>query len=206
MAIPFTYIKEAAEAERLCKHLLTQKVVGWDLETTGLCPFRNQATLSSFSDKKQTWVVDTRNKTNLLIFKPLLEAEDIVKLAHNGIFEYTMTRGTCGIVTENIVCTLLGERSLTAGVNFQNDLATVVKKYLGLEMDKDLQKSFIDFTGEFSQDQLEYAAFDAHVMIPLAGKMKEAAKEARVLKVWLDIECKALPAFGDIEFFGEDQC
>lgn len=204
MPIDFTYIKEPAEAERLCQHLLTRKVVGMDLETTGLCPHKNQATLCSFSDHDKTWVVDTRNKTNLLIFKPLLEAETIVKLAHNASFEYTMTKGTCGVSIENLVCTLLGERCITAGKQFGGlDLATVVMKYLQLSMDKDLQKSFINHTGDFSNDQLEYAAFDAHVMIPLAAKIKEEAKRMGVLNTWLRIECPAIQAFGDIEFYGQ---
>jgi DNA polymerase-1 len=204
MAIPFTYIKSAAEAHKLCQHLLTQKVVGWDLETTGLDPHKNKATLSTFADKDNTWVVDTRNKNNLLIFKPLLDNDKIIKLAHNAPFEYMMTKGTCGVETENLVCTRLGERCLTAGSQFGGlDLATVAKKYLGLEMDKDLQTSFIDYEGEFSQEQLEYAAFDAHVMIPLAGKIKEAAIEAGVLDTWLHTECGAIQAFADIQFYGQ---
>jgi DNA polymerase-1 len=204
MAIPFTYIKEPAEAEKLCKQLLTKKVVGVDYETTGLDAHKNQITLASFADDKGTYVVDTRNKNNLKIFSPLLENESIVKLAHNAPFEYTMAKGTTGVDTENLVCTLLGERCITAGIQFGGlDLATVADKYLGLTMDKELQKSFIDQMGDFSQDQLEYAAFDAHVMIPLAGKIKEKAFALGVMDTWLKTECPAIQAFGDIEFYGQ---
>lgn len=204
MPIPFTYIKEPAEAEKLCQQLLTKKVVGADWETTGLDPHTKQVTIASFSDDKGTYVVDTRNKNNFEIFRPLLENESIVKLAHNASFEYVMAKGTSGIDTENLVCTLLGERCLTAGYQFGGlDLATVAKKYLDVTMDKELQKSFIDYTGDFSQEQLEYAAFDAHVMIPLAGKIKEKAHAVGVLDTWLKTECPAIQAFGDIEFYGQ---
>jgi DNA polymerase I len=205
MPVPYTYIKDATEAERLCQRLLKEKAVGIDWETTGLDPHTKQVTLASFSDKDQnTWVVDTRNKNNLLIFKPLLEAEDIVKLSHNALFEYMMAKGTAKIDTENLICTLLGERCLTAGKQFGGlDLATVAMKYLGIEMDKDLQKSFIDYTGEFSTDQLEYAAFDSYVMFPLAGKIKEAAREAGVFNIWYHTECPAIQAWGDIMFYGQ---
>src|SRR3954463_10209281 len=94
MAIPFTYIREPGEVEKLMQRLLQEKAVGIDWETTGLHPRKNQVTLAAFSDRKQnTWVVDTRNRTNFTICKQLLEAEDIVKIAHNAAFEYLMAKG-----------------------------------------------------------------------------------------------------------------
>lgn len=205
MAIAFTYIKEPSEAEKLCQRLLREKAFGMDFETTGLDPHKNQVTLVSFADLKQnTWVVDTRDRNMLRVFTPLFQAEHIVKLIHNGSFEYTMCKGTIGVDIENIVCTMLGERCLTAGIQFKGlDLASVAEKYLGITMDKDLQKSFIDYTGEFSQDQLEYSAFDAFVMPPLAGKIKEKAFALGVIETWLKTECPAIQAFGDIEFYGQ---
>lgn len=203
MSNPFTYVKDSAGCYEALNHLMKQKAVGFDLETTGLDPHKDKATLAGFASDEKTFVVDTRNPEHLKIFAPLLESEEIYKVDHGGTFEYKMTKGTSGIDTENHFCTFLGEKALTAGQQFDGfSLEAVTKKYLGIERDKDLQKSFIGHTGDFSQEQLQYNADDAFYQLPLARAMQKRAQEDGVLKVW-KIENGALPAFGDIEFYGQ---
>jgi len=204
MAIPHTYVREPAHAERVCQELRNERVLGYDLETTGTDPHRDVATLASFSTEKHAYVVDTRNADNLKIMAPLLESEDIIKLSHNAVFEYLMSKGTIGVDTERLYCTMLGEYAMTAGSQFSGyGLDDVLKKYCNIEVDKTLQASFIGHRGDFSKEQIEYSATDSFYMFPLAKAMQEKAKELGVLNTWINTECAAIQAFGDIEFYGQ---
>jgi DNA polymerase-1 len=122
---------------------------------------------------------------------------------HNGVFDYQMTKGSIGVDTENSVCTQLGEYTLTVGKQFDGySLANITLKYLKKERDKSLQKSFIGHKGDFTQAQLDYSAEDAYDLLDLAKIMQKQAIEDGVMKTWM-IENGALPAFGDIEFYGQ---
>jgi DNA polymerase-1 len=200
----FDYITDVVDCEKALRHLMQSRVVGYDVETTGLDPHVDKVTLAAFATKDKAFVVDTREKKHLEIFRPLFESEDHIKLAHNAGFEYQMTKGTAGIEIESLICTMLGEYALTAGLQWDGyGLEDVALKYCGVQMDKGLQKSFIGHTGAFSAEQLAYSSKDAIVMLPLAEKMQALAKESGVFDTWILTECAAIQAFGDIEYYGQ---
>lgn len=204
MPAEFEFIKTASRAEEVCRKLMEAKTIGVDTETTGLDPHKDVVTLLSLSTKTHgTYVADTRDKRILEPFRALFESESIVKIEHNGIFDYQMIKGTIGAETENIWCTQLGEYALTAGLQFDGyGLEAVTSKYLGIARDKSLQKSFIGHTGAFTQAQLQYAADDTAYLLDIAEIMKQKAVEKGVLKAWR-IETQALQSFGDMEFYGQ---
>ena len=203
MARTYTYVTDSAGAEKAKEHLLRQKVVGSDTETTGLDPHTDKVVLASFACKEHTYVVDTRELDHLRIMAPVLENEDIHKIWHNGIFDYEMIKGSVGAESERNVCLMLGEQTLTVGKQFSGyGLADVTKKYLGIERDKSLQKSFIGHKGPFSSAQLDYSAEDAEYLLDIGAKMQAAAKKEGLLTTW-KTENDALQAFGDIEFYGQ---
>lgn len=204
MATNYEYITSGTRAEEICSKLMNSPVVGLDTETTGTDPHKDRVTLLSLSSRAGgTFVVDTRDSNLLKAFKPLFENDLTTKVAHNGSFDYQMVKGSVGADTENIRCTMLGEKCLTAGLQFDGySLEAVTKKYLGISRDKSLQKSFIGHTGEFSEAQRQYAADDTAYLLDIAEKMQHEAKSKGVLKTWR-IESEALQSFADIEFFGQ---
>jgi DNA polymerase-1 len=70
-------------------------------------------------------------------------------------------------------------------------LKDVVRRELGLELDKDHQKA--DWGGQLTDEMLAYAATDTKVLLPLAKALTIKAKEAK-LDLATEIECRALPA------------
>lgn len=203
MAVPYTFIKTPEEARKALADLSKQNSIGYDTETTGVDPHTDKVILASFATSKHAYVVDTRNLDLLRIFAPILESEAVIKIQHNGIFDYQMTKGSIGVDTENNVCTMLGERTLTAGLQFGGlSLEDVTKKYLNKSRDKTLQKSFIGHTGDFTKEQIEYSAEDAFDLAFIARAQQEEAQKLGVLRTW-KTENAALPAFGDIEFYGQ---
>jgi DNA polymerase I len=204
MTVKYEYIRSASKAEEVCKKLMEARSVGVDTETTGTDSNTDKVTLMSLATKQHgAFVVDTREVNNLKAFEPLLDNENIIKIAHNGIFDYKMILGTAGIEMENIFCTMLGEQVLNSGRQFNGyGLDDITLKYLGKQRDKTIRESFIGHTGEFSEQQLGYAAEDALDLPLLAEAIAERAKADGVTRAWR-IECAAIQAFGDMEHYGQ---
>jgi DNA polymerase-1 len=70
-------------------------------------------------------------------------------------------------------------------------LKDVVRRELGLELDKENQKA--DWSGDLTEEMLAYAATDTKVLLPLADALAPRAKEAK-LELTAEIEHRALPA------------
>jgi DNA polymerase I-like protein with 3'-5' exonuclease and polymerase domains len=198
----FTYLKEPSAVERILPRLLEEPLTAYDTETTGLDHHVDKVILASISTPKETFVIDTRDVRNLKVLKPYLEKEDNKKLGHHLQFDYVMTKGTADIELEGSVDTYLGERLLGAGVQWDGfSLEDITLKYIQKQRDKTLQTSFVGHKGEFSQEQLQYAAEDTADLFPVAEAMKDKIMAEGLGKVW-GIENRALAAFADIYYYG----
>jgi DNA polymerase-1 len=198
-----TYIKDPAKVYELSKRLLTKKSFGFDTETTGLDPHKDKVILASVSTNDETVLIDTRDVRCLQALQEPLENENISKLGVNLTFDYMMVRGTSGVVMESCKDFMLAEQCLEAGVQFDGfSLEAITEKYLDKKRDKTLQKSFIGHKGEFSAEQLQYAAEDTADLIPLREKIGDRLLKEGIMPTFL-IECNALPAFADITYFGQ---
>lgn len=222
----YEYITETREVERLLPYLMTKQYQTHDSETTGLCPHQNKIILYQIGDRNKQYLIDTR-VASLEPLRPYFESRTLRKLFHNAKFDYKMMRGTFDISIECVRCTQLAEQVLTAGVyrfgrkkdkedhqlsffteepkeeevNYGISLEDVLWKHLKVRIDKRLQKSFIDHTGPFSREQLEYAADDILYLEDAFKKQIEIAKPLNLIRT-IELECNAVPAFGDMEFDG----
>lgn len=203
MATSFEYLRDPAAVEKIVPHLLQQRAMGWDTETTGLDPHTDKVILASIAAGDKTYVIDTREPRCLQALRPALESETVAKIgAHLG-FDYGMVKGTAGFDTENNWDIMLGEQILTAGLQKRGfSLQAVSKKYLNVERDKSLQKSFIGHKGEFTPEQLQYSADDVRDLIPLAKIMRDKMQPLGLLPTW-KVENDCLPAFADMSFHGQ---
>ena len=67
----------------------------------------------------------------------LLENPKIIKLMHNGKFDYGFIKLQIGAKVNNIYDTMIAERIITTGIKRENSLGAIAKKYLGVTLDKD---------------------------------------------------------------------
>jgi DNA polymerase I-like protein with 3'-5' exonuclease and polymerase domains len=176
------------------------KVVGLDLETTGLNPRRHKIRLVQVSDEEKTYVVDAFKVNPRRLFEALATHPEKV-VVHGGTFEFSFVYHHHGIALDNLVDTYLMARIVACGyMSVPCGLGDVSRRELELELDKEMQES--DWTAEpLSRRQLTYAAIDAAVLPKLYMLLEKAVAETGQSRV-ADFENDTLPAFGSMRNAG----
>jgi DNA polymerase-1 len=142
---------------------------------------------------------------SLAPLRRLLAATRPVKIAHNSKFDAKWVSHYLGVElcgdfdsrAENrkeverggLFDTLLASQLISAGEQEdRHSLASVAERYLSQSVDKTQQVS--NWAGELSSAQLEYAARDAELMLPLRLKLIEALRAAALTRTaQLEFEC-----------------
>ncbi|HEX5875342.1 MAG TPA: DNA polymerase, partial [Pyrinomonadaceae bacterium] len=130
----------------------------------------------------------------------LLEAPRPIKIAHNAKFDAKFIKHNLGVDLGGLFDTLLASQLVGAGdIEERHGLETVATRYLNEAVDKSERLSNWNF--ELSEAQLEYAARDAAVLLPLREKLIERLKSESLIKcAQLEFEC-VMPVV-DIELAG----
>jgi DNA polymerase I len=178
------------------EHLLKQKVVGWDSETTwdnqnegdysaGVDPYRSRIRLSQFATENgdiyifDHFKIPSEDKEKLT---HLLTSVLPVKVAHNAKFDVKMARKHLSVQhLGKIFCTELGYRLTKCGLYKAGkvSLLDAVMEMLGFSLKKDMQLSDWSLP-ELSEEQLMYSAIDAFVVIPLRQELLKKIKELKI--------------------------
>jgi DNA polymerase-1 len=148
---------------------------------------------------------DAARVESLAPLRRLLAATRPVKIAHNAKFDVKWVRHQLGaevggeydsrtwerneVERGGLFDTLLASQLVSAGEQEdRHSLASVAERYLEETVDKTLQVS--DWGGELSPAQIEYAARDAALMLPLRAKLVEALRaNALTRTAQLEFEC-----------------
>jgi DNA polymerase-1 len=203
MTIHYITTQQGLEEKKVLPTIMAYHSWGFDTETSGLDPYNDRVTLVQIGNEKDQFVIDSR-KVNIEPLRPFFESDEHYKFGHNLKFDYRMMKGTFGIEVERCRDTWIAEKLICNGLKFSGfGLADVLENYLEIKMDdkKELQKSFINHVGDYSEEQIKYAARDVEHMLPLKKKMVEKLREEELEKTFF-LECEAIPAFGDMEMFG----
>jgi DNA polymerase I-like protein with 3'-5' exonuclease and polymerase domains len=185
----------AAAAAALSEH----PAVGFDTETTALDPYRGRMRLMQFSAPDgAAYIVDldrfrksdgTPDRAALAPLCGLLAAPRPVKVAHNAKFDAKWTKHQLDTELGGIFDTMLASQLVSAGESEdRHSLAAVAARYLDETVDKSEQLS--DWSGELSAAQLEYAARDAALMLPLRERLIELLRRDELFEVaQLEFQC-----------------
>lgn len=154
------------------------KVIGVDTETTGLDPFTSKLRLIQIAvPNHPVLVIDLAaiTRAELAPLQQLL-ASDRLKIGHNLKFDW-MALTSAGLSLEPpYYDTYLAARVLTAGLKQKMSLEFLACRLLGVELDKSAQTS--NFSGNLSSEQLQYAANDAAILLPLYKVLKHKLARA----------------------------
>ncbi len=152
------------------RHYMTCQVIAVDTETRGLNIRRDRLCLVQLCDEEglASLIQIKQNKAVNLI--RLLEAPSVIKLFHYARFDLAVLKHYLKANASPVWCTKIASR-LVRTYTDRHSLKDLSKELLGLEMDKSDQSS--DWAKEeLSESQLEYAANDVRVLIPIYKKLK----------------------------------
>ena len=171
----YELIKTSDELRKAIETLATQPVVGLDTETTDLDPYTSRLRLIQLATTDRVYIVDFDHFANgdaneaLAPLRRLLEAPRPIKIAHNAKFDAKFIKHNLGVDLGGLFDTLLASQLVGAGdIEERHGLETVASRYLNEAVDKSERLSNWNF--ELTEAQLEYAARDAAVLLPLREK------------------------------------
>ena len=193
-------VTEASELAAVAQALGGAEVVGLDIETTDLSPRDGRMRLLQLATPDETFIVDVFEIGNLAALKEVLESDSPVKALHNAKFDYAFLKAEHDISLSPVFDTMLAAQLLDGGEYGPSyALETVAERYAGIELDKSARGE--DWSGELSEAQVEYAARDAAVLLPLRERLKEALKEEGLDYV-SGIEFRAVATIAEMELAG----
>lgn len=209
MEIYFQLITDAEGVRNACRELSNEKFLGFDTETTELDPYRGDLRLVQFSSGKATYVIDLkpfrengspRTNPDLAPLRDLLSDPEKIKIAHNAKFDAKWVRHHLGAELNGIFDTFLASQLIAAGDSERrHSLADVAQFFTNTELDKSEQIS--DWSGELSQSQIEYAARDAAIMVPLREQIEDRLKNDD-LKSAAELEFECVMPIAEMELNG----
>jgi DNA polymerase I-like protein with 3'-5' exonuclease and polymerase domains len=194
--LPVYIVSNPTEFENMMQTLNNAPVIGIDTEYS-----ITDLLLVSFCDGLGSFVIDfTALDPYKYIphLKQLLESNTTLKVGHNLVAEWTQFFKYGDIRMDNLFDTMVMERMIRAGLQRPADLKSVVKRYLDIEMDKDIRDDFINWqigVDEFSEDHLLYSGHDAHYPLLIMEK-QQALIERFGLQRIADLENKVVTVTG----------
>ena len=208
MNTDFRLIRTEAELRQTVESLSRHQVIGLDTETTELDPYYGRLRLIQLSTPSGVHVVDLdafrngdlKKSDALASLRDLLAAPRPIKILHNAKFDAKFIKHTLGTDLGGIFDTLLASQLIGAGdIEERHGLEAVSSRYLNESVDKTERLSNWNF--ELSEAQLEYAARDAAVLLPLREKLIERLRSDSLIDcARLEFDC--IMAVADMELTG----
>src|SRR5713101_2117425 len=204
----YRVIKNEEELRKAVELLSARQAIGLDTETTELDPYLGRLRLVQLASADNVYIVDLNafpdgdfSKSEALEpLRQLLAAPRPIKIAHNAKFDAKFIKHNFGVDLGGLFDTLLASQMVSAGyIEDRHGLNAIAARYLNEEVDKTERLSNWEF--ELSEAQLQYAARDAAVLIPLRDKLIEKIRSLDLIKcAQLEFEC-VMPVV-DLELAG----
>lgn len=202
----FTYITNENQANEALEELEKQQVVGVDIEGTSLDPYSSTLLTVQIGTPEKSFIFDARELDlgSLPRLKQFLENNKIIKILHNGKFDYKHVKQILGISISNIFDTMLTEAVLNAGLhNSYYSLKYLADKYTGIELKKSVRETFeyITPSTKLNESQLRYSASDTLILFPIFEEQLKKLKEEKLVNI-AKLEFAATRVVGDMELNG----
>ena len=183
-ATPHSMVSTLRALDEALPELSQAQILGVDTETTGLDPFTSRVRLIQIAIPNHTFVIDLFQVSALEDerLRRLLSSPRPIKAFHNAKFDLKMLLHHFDLEVHGIFDTLLASQLVgLGGADGGHSLASVTDRHLGQSVDKTLQVS--NWSAALSEAQIEYAARDAALMLPLREKLVRRIQELNMIEV-----------------------
>lgn len=162
-----------------------QDRVSVDIETSGL-DFRNDSIGSiQVFDGRTVWIIRPPfDKAEYL--SKLISSSEVTKIFHHAMFDLRFLCSRFDIHPTGITCTKVAAKIADQTLS-KHSLLILLKKYLGLELDKKLQTSNW-MTSQLTSDQINYAARDTIYLGDLLDTILRASSDDQAMKIAASFE------------------
>lgn len=174
----YTLIETADGLEGAINHIAPHNTLGVDTETTGLDPYRSRVRLLQIATPERVFIFDLFKFDALSnpALREILSDTSTTKILHHAKFDMKMLLHHFGLEVRGVFDSLLASQLISAGRSEgSHSLAGVADRYLGVSLDKTQQVS--DWSVELNRLQLEYAARDATLLLPLRERLEQKIVE-----------------------------
>ena len=193
----YQVIRNSEDLRKAVESLAAQPAIGLDTETTNLEPHTARLRLIQLATPTGVFIVDVdafavgdlSKSEDIRPLRELFAAPRPIKIAHNAKFDAKFIKHKLGVDLGGLFDTLLASQIVSSGdIEERHGLSAVASRYLNESVDKTEQVSNWDF--ELSEAQLEYAARDAAILLPLREKLIDQLKHNSLVKcAQLEFEC-----------------
>lgn len=155
-------------------------IVGCDIETTGLDWRVDRIETFQIAIEDRIAVVKLDGSTVPEHVCQLISDPDVRKVFHHAPFDLRFMSSAWAVVANNVACTKIAAKIVSpAGDARAYSLKPVLRKYLGVDIDKEQQLS--DWSLDALTDaQVAYAADDVRHLVKLLGVLEGVAEERGV--------------------------
>src|SRR5256886_7020362 len=186
MNTQYQLVTTPEELRGAVSELSNAQVIGLDTETTDLDPYLARLRLIQLATPDGVFIIDVNRFADtdlkrghaLAPLRQLFSSPRPIKIAHNAKFDAKFIKHNLGVDTIGLFDTLLASQLVSAGdIEERHGLNAIAARYLNEAVDKSERLSNWEF--ELSEAQLQYAARDAAVLLPLRDKLIEKRSEER---------------------------
>jgi len=181
----YEHVTNMDQLAKAVEVLEKQQMIGVDIEGTGLDPYTDKLLLLQIGTDEMSYIFDAQimqlHGAEPLI--RLLENPKVIKIMHNGKFDYGFIKLQVGARLNNIYDTMLAEGILTAGLKRPQSLANLSEQYLETRLDKSTRKSFEELKTQINEEQLKYSALDTLVLFPIFTSQYKRLQEEGLINI-----------------------
>lgn len=166
--IPYKMVENNADLAALCKLLMDEQEIAFDLEADSLHHYQEKVSLLQLSNRKSTWLVDPLKVNNFKPLSQLLSVAQQLVVFHGGDYDIRSLHRDFEITVANVFDTMIAAQF--AGYT-EFGLAALLHELFGVKLDKKYQKA--DWSKRPLADEMaEYAANDTAHLLQLADILR----------------------------------
>lgn len=181
------------------QHYMKKAVIGVDTETRGLLVWRDRLCLVQLCDDEGVVSLVRFHTFSAPLLKQLLEAPAPLKVFHFARFDLAVLKQYLECQVRPVFCTKVASK-LVRTYTDRHGLKDLGRELLQLDMDKSDQMS--DWAREdLTESQLEYAANDVRVLMPIYQQMRALLQREGRLEL-AERLFNVLPLIAELDLWG----